>query len=68
LDDKSSAPRRAVRKTGCPPGGMRTMLAVKELQENPALGAFRIHAALWQIGIHLSPPGALWADAGASSH
>ena len=36
------------------------MLAVKEMQENPELGAFRVHAALRQIGIHLSPPGP-WA-------
>jgi len=62
LDDKSSAPRHSVRKTD-----FKATLAVKELQEYPELGAFRIHAALRQIGIHLSPPGALWADAGASS-
>ncbi len=50
MDDKSSAPRHSVRKTD-----FKAMLAVKELQENPELGAFRIHAALRQIGIHLSP-------------
>jgi putative transposase len=29
--------------------------AVRKLQQNPELGAFRIHAALEQLGIHLSP-------------
>jgi len=28
--------------------------AVRKLQQNPELGAFRIHAALEQLGIHLS--------------
>ncbi|HEY7123021.1 MAG TPA: helix-turn-helix domain-containing protein [Ktedonobacterales bacterium] len=28
---------------------------VRKLQENPELGAFRIHAALHQMGIHVSP-------------
>jgi putative transposase len=50
LDDKPFAPRHSVRKTD-----FKAMLAVKELQQNPELGAFRIHAALRQIGIHLSP-------------
>ncbi len=62
LDDKSRAPHYPARKTD-----LRAMLSVKEMQENPALGAFRVHAALRQAGIFLSPPGALWADAGASS-
>ena len=30
------------------------MKAVRKLQQNPELGAFRIHAALKQLGIHLS--------------
>ena len=30
------------------------MNAVRKLQQNPELGAFRIHAALKQLGIHLS--------------
>jgi putative transposase len=34
---------------------LRAFLAVKRLQENPHLGEFRIHAALAQMGIHLSP-------------
>jgi hypothetical protein len=31
-----------------------TMNQVRRLQQNPELGAFRIHAALEQLGIHLS--------------
>lgn len=61
LEDKSHA-RRGVRKVD-----LKAIVTVKELQENPRLGAFRIHAALRQLGILLSPPGALWADAGGSS-
>ena len=34
---------------------MRAIAAVMKLQENPELGEFRVHAALAQIGIHLSP-------------
>lgn len=34
---------------------LRAMEAVRRLQRNPDLGEFRIHAALAQIGIHLSP-------------
>ena len=49
LDDKSHA-RTGPRKVDLP-----TMLAVKRLQENPDLGAFRVHAALRQIGIEISP-------------
>ncbi len=49
LDDKSHA-RTGPRKVDLP-----TMLAVKRLQENPELGAFRVHAALRQIGIEISP-------------
>ena len=33
----------------------RAIATVKELQENPRRGEFRIHAALWQQGIFLSP-------------
>ncbi len=47
------------RRPGRPPGvrkvTLRAMEAVRRLQENPHLGEFRIHAALAQIGIHLSP-------------
>ena len=49
LYDKSHA-RLGPRKTD-----LHAMLTVKELQENPELGAFRIHAKLRQMGIFLSP-------------
>jgi transposase len=61
LEDKSHA-HRGVRKVD-----LKAIATVKELQENPRLGAFRIHAALRRLGIFLSPPGALGADAGGSS-
>ena len=34
---------------------LKAYAAVRRLQENPNLGEFRVHAALAQIGIHLSP-------------
>ena len=34
---------------------LKAMVEVRRMQENPELGAFRVHAALEQIGIHLSP-------------
>ncbi|MGH3147601.1 MAG: hypothetical protein ACRDTR_17545 [Rubrobacter sp.] len=34
---------------------LRAMEAVRRLQRNPGLGEFRVHAALTQVGIHLSP-------------
>ena len=47
------------RKRGRPRGtgkvDLRAMNEVRRLQQNPGLGAFRVHAALEQIGIHLSP-------------
>ena len=47
------------RPHGRPPGvskvTLKAMEAVRRFQENPKLGEFRIHAALAQIGIHLSP-------------
>ncbi len=49
LDDNSHA-RTGPRKVDLP-----TMLAVKRLQDNPGLGAFRVHAALRQLGIEISP-------------
>ena len=46
------------RKRGRPRGtgkvDLRAMNEVRRLQQNPGLGAFRVHAALEQIGIHLS--------------
>jgi hypothetical protein len=50
LDDKSHARKPGVRKID-----LRTMARVRELQENPELGEFRIHAALKAEGIELSP-------------
>jgi putative transposase len=47
------------RPHGRPPGvrkvDLKAIAAVKRLQENPNLGEFRVHAALAQLGIHLSP-------------
>jgi len=47
------------RPHGRPPGvrkvDLKTIEAVRRLQENPNLGAFRVHAALAQMGVHLSP-------------
>jgi len=50
LADKSSAPKQPTRKAD-----LRSMNEVRKLQENPELGEFRVHAALRQIGITLSP-------------
>lgn len=50
LDNKSTAPHRpATRVT------LKAIATVKELQENPLLGQFRVHAALKRLGIFLSP-------------
>jgi len=49
LADKSHA-RTGVRKVD-----LRAITAIRELQENPRLGEWRMHAALRQLGIHLSP-------------
>jgi putative transposase len=50
LPDKSRAPLRPATKVT-----LRAMTSVKELQENPLLGEFRVHAALKRLGIFLSP-------------
>ena len=50
LDDKSHARKDGVRKVD-----LRAIAAIRELQENPALGEWRMHAALKQLGIFLSP-------------
>ncbi len=49
LDDKAPTPKQPARKTD-----LWAMNEVRKLQQNPELGAFRIHAALEQLGIHLS--------------
>ena len=50
LADKSSSPKYPPRKIG-----LAAINAVRKLQVNPELGAFRIHAALLRLGIKLSP-------------
>lgn len=50
LADKPHVNRSRVRKVR-----LGTQETVRKLQENPELGEFRIHAALTQLGIHLSP-------------
>jgi putative transposase len=50
LADRSRAPHHPARKVD-----LKAMAAIRRLQTNPELGEFRIHAALAQQGIHLSP-------------
>jgi transposase InsO family protein len=50
LEDKKRGRPRGVSKVD-----LKAIDAVRRLQKNPNLGEFRIHAALAQIGIHLSP-------------
>jgi transposase len=50
LADRSRAPHRHARKVD-----LKAMATVRRLQANPELGEFRIHAALAQLGIDLSP-------------
>jgi transposase len=50
LADRPLGPRRPARKVD-----LKAMAAIRRLQANPELGEFRIHAALAQQGIHLSP-------------
>lgn len=50
LADRPFGPRHPRRKVD-----LRAMAAIRRLQTNPELGEFRIHAALEQLGIHLSP-------------
>ncbi|MBV9282493.1 MAG: helix-turn-helix domain-containing protein [Chloroflexi bacterium] len=50
LEDKPHIPRTPRRKVD-----LEAINAVRKLQENPELGEFRIHAALLQLGIKLSP-------------
>ncbi len=48
LADKQRGQKGGVRKAG-----LKEYAAVRRLQENPALGEFRVRAALARIGIHL---------------
>ncbi len=50
LEDRPHGRPKGVRKVT-----LKAMEAVRRLQQNPNLGEFRVHAALAQIGIHLSP-------------
>ena len=50
LEDRPGGRPKGVRKVT-----LAGMDAVRRLQQNPGLGEFRVHAALAQIGIHLSP-------------
>ena len=50
LADRSLGPRHPAGKVD-----LKAMAAIRRLQANPELGEFRIHAALAQQGIHLSP-------------
>jgi len=50
LADRPLGPRHPAHKVD-----LKAMAAIRRLQANPELGEFRIHAALAQQGIHLSP-------------
>ena len=50
LVPKSHAPKRRIRRVT-----LKTIMMVRRLQRNPLLGAFRMHAALKQAGIKISP-------------
>ncbi len=50
LADRSRAPHTRARKVD-----LKAMVAIRRLQANPELGEFRIHAALAQLGVDLSP-------------
>jgi putative transposase len=50
LEDKRRGRPKGVSKVD-----LKAIDAVRRLQKNPNLGEFRVHAALAQIGIHLSP-------------
>jgi len=50
LEERSRAPIAPARKAD-----LQAMAAIRRLQANPELGEFRVHAALKQLGIELSP-------------
>jgi len=50
LEDRPAGPRQPARKVD-----LKTMAVIRRLQANPELGEFRVHAALAQQGIDLSP-------------
>ncbi len=48
-------PRSRARKDGVRKVDLQAIAEARKLQENPEIGAFRVHAALRRIGIDLSP-------------
>jgi putative transposase len=50
LEDRPHGRPKGVRKVT-----LKAIEAVRRLQQNPNLGEYRVHAALAQVGIHLSP-------------
>ncbi len=50
LDNRSRARKDGVRKVD-----LKAIATVRELQENPEIGEFRVHAALKRMSIYLSP-------------
>jgi putative transposase len=50
LEERSRAPKAPAKKAD-----LKAMAAIRRLQANPELGEFRVHAALQQMGITLSP-------------
>jgi transposase len=50
LEDRPTGPRQPARKVD-----LKAMAIIRRLQANPELGEFRVHAALAQQGIDLSP-------------
>lgn len=50
LDDKSNAPKFPATKTD-----LATINQVRKLQTNPHIGEYRVHTALKQLGIEVSP-------------
>jgi putative transposase len=64
LEDKPYGRPAGVRKVD-----LTAIEAVRRLQQNPELGEFRVHAALAQMGIHLSPAtcGRIWLSTAGST-
>ena len=50
LEDRSHARKDGVRKVD-----LKAIAKLRDLQKNPEIGVFRVHAALKQLGISLSP-------------
>ncbi len=50
LEDRSRAPKQPAKRTT-----LATVNEIRKLQENPELGAWRVHAALLRMGIRIDP-------------